>query len=276
MRTPSIAHYGITIAEPAPPEGSDQRSVPITGTLAQNLEFLRVLGFEPHVENFYPGIGRQYIWRRGRADDADYIEQDNFTSYTATPRPMTPGPRQGDTVFRLTHREPVATLRALRAAGLVQVDAAAADAFERGERAWLLLASPSGQQYEFGMTAETAAANHRVYVWTADAEVDRICTQYRRHFGLVHAESADFHGIGRVELLQRAAPGVSIGLLHHPVAGLSPRWSEDIFGEAGYTHFRLGAIDKAETEAASRQAFPPGGDVSFVYFEDSYLELVQA
>ncbi len=203
MRTPSIAHYGITIIEQAPPAGVDQRSVPITGTLERNLAFLRVLGFEPHIENFYPGIGRQYIWRRGREGDADYIEQDNFTSYTAAPRPPTPGPCQGDTVFRLTHADPVATLRTLRADGLVQVDAAAADAFERGEHAWLLLAAPSGQQYEFGATTATAADNHRVCVWTADTDVDRICTQYRRHFGLTHVGSDDFHSIGRVELLRR-------------------------------------------------------------------------
>lgn len=276
MRTPSIAHYGITIVEQAPPADADQRAVPITGVLERNLAFLRVLGFEPHVENFYAGVGRQYIWRRGREGDVDYVEQDNFTSYSAQPRPHTAGPRQGDSVFRLTHRDPANALRTLRAEGLVAVDATAADAFMRGERSWVLIAAPSGQQYEFGATAETAADNHRVYVWTAAADVDRVCTQYRRHFGLSHVESGDFHGIGRVELLRRAAPGVSIGVLHDPVAGLAPRWSEDIFGEAGYTHFRLGAVDKPATEAIARQAFPPGGDVAYVYFEDSYLELVQA
>ena len=278
MATPSIAHYGITIIEAAPAAGVDQRGVPITGVLARNLEFLKVLGFRPQIENFYAGVGRQYIWQRGEHGDVDYIEQDNFTSYSATPRPPTPGPRQGDTVFRLTHRDPIATFKTLRARELISVDATEAAEFEQGRHAWVLFSSPSGQQYEYGATQPNAAANHRVYVWTAAADLARIRDAYRTHFGLQPqtGSSEDFHGIGRVELLARESPGVSIGLLHSPVAGLSPRFSEDIFAEAGYTHFRLGAIDKAKTEAATRQAFPSGGDVAFVYFEDSYLELVQA
>ena len=278
MATPSIAHYGITIIEAAPAAGVDQRGVPITGVLARNLEFLKVLGFRPQIENFYAGVGRQYIWQRGEHGDVDYIEQDNFTSYSAAPRPPTPGPRQGDTVFRLTHRDPIATFKTLRARELISVDATEAGEFEQGRRAWLLFSSPSGQQYEYGATQPNAAANHRVYVWTAAADLARIRDAYRTHFGLQPqtGSSEDFHGIGHVELLARESPGVSIGLLHSPVAGLSPRFSEDIFAEAGYTHFRLGAIDKAKTEAATRQAFPSGGDVAFVYFEDSYLELVQA
>ena len=54
------------------------------------------------------------------------------------------------------------------------------------------------------------------------------------------------------------------------------RWSDDIFLEAGYSHFRLGAVDMPRTVQATREAFPQGGDVAFVYFADSYLELVQA
>ena len=68
---------------------------------------------------------------------------------------------------------------------------------------------------------------------------------------------------------------MSIGLLHRPSEALAPRWSNDIFKEAGYAHFRLGAPDKAVAQAAAKEAFPAAGDVSFVYFEDSYLELVQ-
>jgi hypothetical protein len=30
------------------------------------------------------------------------------------------------------------------------------------------------------------------------------------------------------------------------------------------------------TQADSREAFPAAGDVGFIYFQDSYLELVQA
>lgn len=276
MRTPPVAHYGITIAEAPPPDGVDQRDAPLSGALARNLQFLEVLGFAPAITNLYPGVGRQYIWRRGEPGDVDYIEQDNFTSYSAVARPATPGPRQGDTVFRLTHRDPRAALATLRERNLVTVDAAAADAFAAGATEWLLITSPAGQHYEFGPTQPTAAENHRVYVWTREDDIARIGRAYADHFGLAPVASGDFHGVGRVELLHRSAPGVSIGLLHSPAAGLAPRHSEDIFAEAGYTHYRLGAIDKTRTEAAARQAFPPGGDVAFVYFEDSYLELVQA
>ena len=90
------------------------------------------------------------------------------------------------------------------------------------------------------------------------------------------AQTEDFHGIGKVTRLTRDEPGLTIGLLHAGTQGLAERWTDDIFKEAGYSHFRLGALDKPVTEAATRQAFPAGGDVSFVYFEDSYLELVQA
>ena len=45
--------------------------------------------------------------------------------------------------------------------------------------------------------------------------------------------------------------------------------------EAGYSHYRMGSPDMAHTESVTRQAFPKGGDVAFVYFRESYLELVQ-
>ena len=277
MGTPAIAHFGITISEAPAPAGVDQRTIAITGALQGQLEFLRVLGFQPHIENFLPGIGRQYIWRRGSVGDVDYIEQDNFTSYTATARPATAGPRQGDAIFRLTHRDPISVFRTLRAQGLIEVDATQAAEFEHRDRDWILLSAPSGQRYELGATAPTAAGNHVAYVWTAAADVSRVQAEYQAHFGLIHSAAQDFHGLARVELLTRDAPGATVGLLHSPTtAALSPRWSEDIFAEAGYPHFRLGAIDKLGTEATARQAFPPGGDVSYVYFADSYLELVQA
>lgn len=276
MGTPAIAHFGVTISEAPAPADADQRTIPITGALLGQLEFLKVLGFQPHVENFLPGIGRQYIWRRGTLGDIDYIEQDNFTSYSAKARPATPGPRQGDAIFRLTHRDPIAVFRTLRAQGLIKVDASQAAEFEHRDRDWILLSAPSGQRYELGPTAPTAAGNHVAYVWTAVADLAQRQASYRTHFGLEHVGSQDFHGIARVELLSRAEPGSTVGLLHTPAAGMAPRFSEDIFAEAGYPHFRLGAVNKTITEAAARQAFPPGGDVSYVHFADSYLELVQA
>jgi hypothetical protein len=282
MSTPAIAHFGTTIAEPAPSPDVSQRDVPIEGDLAATLRFLELSGFEPLLENFYPGIGRQYIWRRGRPGDVDYLEQDNFTSYSARPRPATPGPRVGDTVFRLTHREPRALLAELEAEGLARIERGPArERFLAGDCDWLLLAGPNGQCYELGGTQPTVAGNHVIYVWTQASELEAVTAAHQQHFGLRPVSGPvsgpeEFHGLGSVRRLSRERPGVTIGLLHDPVAGLSPRFSDDIFGVAGYSHYRLGALDQAATAAAHREAFPPAGDVSFVYFADSYLELVQA
>jgi len=278
MGTPAIAHFGTTIIERAPGDGVDQKQVPITGALADTLRFLEILGFQPAIENMYPGMGRQYIWRRGRAGDVDYIEKDNFTSYAAVSRPASGCPRVGDTVFRLTHADPIYILRTLDAEGLVQVhDDEQRQAFLAGSSNWLLLTGPDGQQYELGATQPTMADNHTVYIWTDDERLEAVCRRYAEHFGLEPTGSAeDFHGIGQVLRLRRESPGLTVGLLHRSATGLAERWSDDIFKEAGYSHFRLGALDKPVTEAATRQAFPPGGDVSYVFFEDSYLELVQA
>lgn len=277
MGTPAIAHFGTTIIEAAPDAEVDQKQVPITGALGRTLEFLRILDFQPAMENMYPGVGRQYIWRRGDMGDIDYVEQDNFTSYGAIPRPATAGPRAGDTVFRMTHRDPIGVFRKLDEAGLVEpADATQRAAFLNGSRSWLLIRGPNGQQYELGATQPTVAGNHTVYVWTPDDRLDDAAASYAEHFGLMPTDTEDFHDIGRVMRLTRAEPGMTIGLLHASASGLAERWTDDIFKEAGYSHFRLGALDKPATEAATRQAFPAGGDVSFVYFEDSYLELVQA
>jgi len=277
MATPCIAHYGTTIIEAAPPAGVDQKDVPITGQLADTLRFLELFGFEPLIENFYPGIGRQYIWRRGEPSDADYLEKDNFTSYRAQPRPPSAGPREGDTVFRLPHRDPVGVYRLWREHGLGEPRSKAAErAFLDGEQNWLLLHGPDGQLYELGPSQPTVWDNHRIYVWTADARLDEVAADYREHFGLLPVGDEDFHGWGKVRLLRRQDPGVSIGLLFDCAAPVQPRWTEDIFVEAGYSHFRLGALDRQTTQMQSREAFPSAGDVGFIYFQDSYLELVQA
>lgn len=276
MATPSIAHFGTTIIEAPPAQDVEQRQVPITGALKDTLRFLEVFGFEPFVENFYPGMGRQYIWRRGVPGDVDYIEKDNFTSYQAVQRPASDAPRVGDTVFRLTHADPVAVWQQWRSEGLVEpLSAADVERFVAGDASWLLLRGPDGQVYELGPTQGDAASNHCIYIWTAADSADDTAAAYTEHFGVLPCEESDFHGVGRVRLLRREQPGVTIGLICPP-AKLAERWTDDIFLEAGYSHFRMGALDKARTLETSREAFPPGGDVAFVYFQDSYLELVQA
>jgi hypothetical protein len=74
----------------------------------------------------------------------------------------------------------------------------------------------------------------------------------------------------------RREPAVTIGLLT-PLGGapLAPRWRDDIFQELGYSHFRLGSPDKAAVIAQNPEAYPATGDVSYVLFRESYLELVQ-
>jgi len=259
------------------------------------------------MENMYPGIGRQYIWRRGVEADPDYVEKDNFTfyvtrpqdllvgdrvasrprrrrhrdaegSYAARSRPVTDGPRQGDTIFRLTHRDPRGVFSAWRDRSLVDgTDAGAEKAFLDGAAQWLLLRGPDGQYYELGRTQPSRRENHRVYIWTQPEALAETSAAFVDHFALKAAGSTNFHAVATANLLEREEPGITIALLT-PLDGreLAPRWSEDIFVEAGYSHYRLGAPDQARTIAASREAFPAGGDVAFVYFKDSYLELVQA
>ena len=276
MATPAIAHFGTTIIEPPPLPGVEQAEVPITGALKDTLRFLQIFGFEPLLQNYYPNMGRQYIWRRGQPTDVDYVEKDNFTSYVAEARPPTAGPRVGDTVFRLTHADPRAVWRAWQKEGL-GVAAVAADVprFLAGDSQWLLLDGPDGQAYELGPTQPDTAGNHRIYVWTDAEQLDEVTAAYVSHFGLQPLAEGDFHGLGQVRLLSRAEPGASIGLLHS-TGQLAPRWTDDIFREAGYSHFRMGAADMRRTLQETREAFPQGGDVAFVYFADSYLELVQA
>ncbi|MCP5179199.1 MAG: hypothetical protein H6994_04730 [Pseudomonadales bacterium] len=277
MASPSIAHYGTTIIESPPPEGVDQKSIPATGALAGTLRLLEILGFEPLLENMYPGMGRQYIRRRGQPGDSDYVEFDAFTSYSAVERPQTPCPRIGDTLFRITHHNPVDVFRRARAEGLVHpLVSDAVESFESGRNDWVLFRGPNGQGIELGPTQTARADNHVIYVWTDPASLDATARDYEAHFGVLPAAAGSFHGLAHCTMLRRERPGISIGLLT-PNTGehVAPRWTDDIFLEAGYSHFRLGAPDKQRALAASRQAFPDGGDVSFVYFRDSYLELVQ-
>jgi hypothetical protein len=207
----------------------------------------------------------------------DYLEKDNFTSYRAEQRPPSPGPREGDTIFRLPHRDPVDVYRRWRAAGLgTPLSEGAESDFLAGARSWLLLRGPDDQLYELGPTQASVCDNHRIYVWTADERVDEVAAAYEHHFGLLGRATEEFHDLGRVRLLVRDEPGVSLGLLFGAEAGVQPRWTDDIFVEAGYSHFRLGALNMPVTQQGSREAFPAAGDVGFIYFQDSYLELVQA
>jgi hypothetical protein len=275
MGSPSIAHYGTTIIEAAPPEGAVQKHVPKTGDLARTLRFLEIMGFKPLIENMYEGIGRQYIWHRGSQMDVDYIEFDAFTSYRAVERPATGRPRVGDTVFRMTHRYPRGLYEAWRVEGLV-TPVTDPEPFLTGDADWMLLRGPNGQLVELGPVQPTRAGNHTVYIWTDPADLERTAADFETYFGARPVGRFDFHGMADGLALRRMLPGVTIGLLT-PRAGeaVEPRWTEDIFLEAGYSHYRLGAPDKAQALAASREAFPAGGDVSFVYFHESYLELVQ-
>jgi len=278
MGSPAIAHYGTTIIEAPPPAGSLQRDIPHTGALAGTLRLLEILGFEPLIENMYEGVGRQYIRRRGRITDPDYIEFDAFTSYRAVERPASDRPRVGDTIFRITHRTPAQVFETARREGLVTAAGNPSDAksFMAGARDWLLVRGPNGQLMEFGPTQPTRAGNHTIYIWTDPASLQATSGDFQAQFGLCEAGTFDFHGIGNGLWLRRDRPGITIGLLT-PLPGerIDPRWTDDIFREAGYSHYRMGSPDKARTLGASHEAFPDGGDVSFVYFRDSYLELVQ-
>jgi hypothetical protein len=278
MGSPSIAHYGTTIIEAAPPAGAVQKDVPKTGDLGATLRLLEIMGFKPLIQNMYEGIGRQYISHRGSQADVDYIEFDAFTSYRAVERPATDAPRVGDTVFRMTDREPRGLFESWRDENLVTVlsNAEGEAAFLDGASDWILLRAPNGQMIELGPTQPTRAENHTIYVWTDPAELERTAAGFADQFGMQEIGRFDFHGQADGVCLRRMLPGITIGLLT-PKQGerVEPRWTDDIFLEAGYSHYRLGAPDKTRTLAASRVAFPDGGDVSFVYFHDSYLELVQ-
>jgi hypothetical protein len=278
MGTPSIAHFGTTLTEDQPPAGADYHAHPRTGDLARTLEFLGLFGFKTLMENMYEGLGRQYIWSRGTQDDVDYVEKDTFTSFAAVSRPATDMPRIGDTFFRMSHEDPIGIYTTLKEKGLVDHIGSADQeaAFLAGEADSVIYMGPDGQRYELCGTLPTVAENHTVYICTDPARLDEIHADFASEFGLTPVGTEDFYGYATAHLLRREDPGITIALLT-PAQGtsLEPRWTEDIFKEAGYSHYRLGSPDMAHTESVTREAFPKGGDVAFVYFHDSYLELVQ-
>lgn len=279
MATPSIAHFGTTLIEETPPEGVKQEDVPLTGSLERTDKFLRLFGMKLAMRNLYEGLGRQYIYRRGSMDDVDYIEKDTFTSYRGARRPDSGGlPRVGDTIFRLTHADPIGIYRTLLEDELVDCIGTPTQetAFLGGAGDRLLFLGPDGQRYELCGTHATAADNHIVYIWTDPAELEETVADFTQEFGFEAAGEADFHGIGELRCIRRETPGMTLGFLT-PYADdqIAPRWTDDIFLEGGYSHYRLGSPDMAHTQKVSREAFPQGGDVAFIYFRESYLELVQ-
>ncbi len=278
MGTPSIAHYGTTIIEAEPNKDRPLSEAPKTGDLAKALRFFEIMQFEPLIENMYDGIGRQCILGRGKPTDIDYVEVDNFTSFRAVKRPDAGAPRVGDTHFRLTHKSPQDIYRAWKSEGLVSSLLSVDDesAFLDRKAEWTLFRAAHGQIFEFGPTQKTRAGNHAVYVWTDPGQIGAIAKSFCAQFGLEREGTFDFYGQADAQRLVRASPGITINLLTPKPGGeIAPRWSDDIFLEAGYAHFRLGAPDKTRTRTVTKEAFPDGGDVSFVYFHDSYLELVQ-
>jgi hypothetical protein len=279
MRTPAIPHYGTTLTESPPPPGVAQQDVPVTGMLGATDRFLRLAGFELLVRNLYPGVGRQYIYRRGEAGDADYLEKDSFTSYAAQPPPASDAPRVGETIFRLPHRDPRALYRAWRAEGLATplLGARAEAAFLAGEAHALLLFGPDTQRYELTQSSPARAENFAVFVWTDPARLAETLDAYAKQFAIeLAAEPEVYHGIATLHRLVRREPAVTVGLLTPlPGAAVAPRWRDDIFQEVGYSHFRLGSPNKSLVIQRNREAYPPTGDVSYVMFNESYLELVQ-
>jgi hypothetical protein len=279
MRTPAIPHFGTTLHESPPPAGVAQQDVPQSGMLAATDRFLRLAGFELLVRNLYPGVGRQYIYRRGDPRDADYLEKDCFTSYVAQFPPASAAPRIGETIFRLPHRDPRALYRAWRAESLATplLGASAEAGFLAGEAPALLLRGPDTQRYELTVSSPERTENFAVFVWTDPARLAETIDAYAKQFALAPPTApATHHGIATLHRLVRREPAVTIGLLTPlPGGAIAPRWRDDIFQEVGYSHFRLGSPNKSLVIERNPEAYPATGDVSYVMFRESYLELVQ-
>jgi hypothetical protein len=270
----SIAHFGTTLAERAPQEGEDIETMPKRGDLERTDRFLTILGMEVYITNMYPGVGRQYIYRRGEMTDVDYFEKDTFTSFTATLPPAAESPRVGETIFRITDKNAISTYRKFLDEDLITSSVSEA-AFLSGSSTSVLFLGPDQQHYELCHAKDSMAENHRIYIWTDPKKFGEYADSFCEHFSLNHIGTEDFHGVATAYLLRRENPGVTIALLV-PVDGkVAPKWSKNIFNEAGYSHFRLGSTNKNAVLDVSEEAFPEAGGVAFVHFHDSYLELVQ-
>jgi hypothetical protein len=283
MATPAIPHFGTTLYEEAPdpditPE--QQAAIPFTGQLARTDRFLTVLGMECYIRNMYgPNVGRQFIYRRGKLGDLDYFEKDSFTSYSAAEAPPSDRPRVGDVIFRVVHRDVREVYRQLLAEELVRpVGPEGEEArFLAGEERGILVIGPDEQRYELAEVGDTFIENHAIFIWTDPARLVDTVRSYAVEMDLVDRvrEKLDFHGLGEVTLLTRIANPITIGLLTpYPGETIAPRWTDDIFAQVGYSHFRLGSPRKDFVRAHHREVFPETGDVAYVMFNEAYLELI--
>ncbi len=274
MTDMSIAHFGTTLAETPPAEDEDQNATSMSGDLKRTDEFLKILGAEVYITNLYP-FGRQFIYKRGKPTDPDYFEKDTFTSYTAAPMPKTKTPRIGETIFRLPHRNAPKVAALLNDKGLIE-PLSDYNAFINEVSHTLFFIGPDKQRYELTQSSDAQHINHRVYVWTDESDLDDHKDGYAESFDLQFQGTEDFYNFGTAHLLVRQNPGVTIALLTTKNGTLSPKNSFDIFGDAGYSHFRLSAPNKSRALNNSVEAFPDGGGpVAYVHFQNSYLELVQ-
>jgi hypothetical protein len=269
VATPAIAHYGTTLPEEPPPPGVDQADAPFAGALAATDAFLTALGFERFHRNLYPGIGRQYFYRRGVLGDPAYVEKDTFTSYRAElPVPGAP-PAVGDMIFRFPLPDVRAAVAATVGTGMATL------MHDGGDR--VLVTSPDLQCYELAPATDDPVENHAVVLWVFPDEVDDAASDFQKLFGFDAPEPpVDFHGLGTVTWLRRTRPAMTLGLLTSPAVVARP--TEDIFVLAGYPHARLASPDKPAVQASAlaREAFPDTGDVSYVYLRHGYWELIQA
>jgi hypothetical protein len=284
MATPAIPHFGTTLYEVAPPADTtpgEQSEIPFTGQLERTDRFLQALGMECYIRNMYgPSVGRQYIYRRGALGDLDYFEKDSFTSYSARFAPPSPAPRIGDILFRVVHKQVRDVYRDLLRDDLVRPIGPDGEesAFLAGEARSLLVMGPDDQRYELSEVGPTFVDNHAIFIWTDPARLPDTIRGYAVEFDIVdrvgHRE--DFHGLGEVTLLTRLENPVTIGLLTpYPGDPIAPRWTDDVFAHVGYSHFRLGSPRKDFVRTHHREMFPETGDVSYVLFNEAYLELIQ-
>ena len=270
--TPCLAHYGTTLAEEAPPAGTSLADLPVTGQVASSLAFADALGMTLLSNNLYDGVGRQWIFGRGDRSDPDYFEKDQFSSFIASTIPALRSPRVGDTVFRLPLRGLTAGREHLDR--LLRAPSWAPGGGSDGR----LVLGPDDQVYELTESSDDRVDNRVISVWHPPAEIDGAVDAFQRWFGFELVEhEADFHGLGRAAVLRRADPAITIQLVR--CAPVAPRWTsgsvrDDIFRQVGYSHFRLGAPSKQAVQAVSETVFADTGDVSYVMFEESYLELV--
>ena len=275
MADMSIAHFGTTLIETAPAEGEDQASIPMTGDLKRTNEFLNIFGAEVYITNMLPGIGRQYIYRKGDFEDPDYFEKDTFTSYSATPLPTADAPRIGEAIFRLPHQHAIDVAVQLNSAGLIE-PLSPFEPFINGSSDRLFFAGPDGQRYELCQSTDRRHENHRIYIWTDADDLEDHRQGYAEFFDINFSATENFYNNGTAHLLVREDPGITIALVTLNEGQIAPKHSFDIFKDAGYSHFRLGSPDKAKVLSNSEEAFPDGGGpVAFVHFQNSYLELVQ-